>query len=80
MLTGLYSPRHGVRSIGAHRLHPHVATLPGVLAAAGYHTIAEVTGPLGTENGLADSDHPWMGNEIGKTADVFRVNFHVMAL
>jgi len=52
MLTGLYSPRHGVRSIGAHRLHPNVATLASRLGGAGYHTVAEVTGPLGTENGL----------------------------
>jgi arylsulfatase A-like enzyme len=52
MLTGLYSPRHGVRSIGAHRLHPDVTTLATMLTNAGYHTVAEVTGPLGTENGL----------------------------
>ena len=52
MSTGLYSPRHGVRSIGAHRLHPDVATLASRLAAAGYHTVAEVTGPLGRESGL----------------------------
>lgn len=52
MLTGLYSPRHGVRSIGAHRLHPEVVTLASLLGAAGYHTVAEVTGPLGTESGL----------------------------
>lgn len=50
--TGLYSPRHGVRSIGAHRLQPDVPTLASVLAAAGYHTVAEVTGPLGRESGL----------------------------
>jgi arylsulfatase A-like enzyme len=52
MLTGLYSPRHGVRSIGAHRLHPDVTTLAQQLTAGGYHTVAEVTGPLGPENGL----------------------------
>lgn len=52
MLTGLYSPRHGVRSIGAHRLHPDVTTLATELGRAGYHTVAEVTGPLGTESGL----------------------------
>jgi arylsulfatase A-like enzyme len=52
MLSGLYSPRHGVRSIGAHRLHPDVPMLATELAAAGYHTIAEVTGPLGRESGL----------------------------
>ena len=52
MLTGLYSPRHGVRSIGAHRLRADVATLPSTLAAAGYYTVAELTGPLGPESGL----------------------------
>jgi arylsulfatase A-like enzyme len=52
MSTGLYSPRHGVRSIGGHRLHPDAVTLATQLAAAGYHTIAEVTGPLGRESGL----------------------------
>ncbi len=52
MSTGLYSPRHGVRSIGRHRLHPEAVTLASRLAAAGYHTVAEVTGPLGRESGL----------------------------
>jgi len=52
LLTGLYSPRHGVRAIGGRPLRPGVATVPALLAAAGYHTIAEVTGPLLPENGL----------------------------
>ncbi|MEB2284002.1 MAG: sulfatase-like hydrolase/transferase [Myxococcales bacterium] len=52
MLTGVYAPRHGVRSIGAHRLHPDAPTLASLLAAAGYHTVAETTGPLGPESGL----------------------------
>jgi arylsulfatase A-like enzyme len=52
MLTGLYSPRHGVRAIGGRRLHPDVDTLPALLGAAGYRTVAEVTGPLLPENGL----------------------------
>ena len=52
MLTGLYSPRHGVRAIGGHRLHPHTVTLAECLRAAGYHGVAEVTGPLGAESGL----------------------------
>jgi arylsulfatase A-like enzyme len=52
MLTGLYSPRHGIRAIGGHRLHPEVATLPELLRAAGYHTMAAVTGPLLPESGL----------------------------
>jgi arylsulfatase A-like enzyme len=52
MLTGVYSPRHGVRAIGGRPLRPDVATVPALLAAAGYQTIAEVTGPLLPENGL----------------------------
>lgn len=52
MLTGTYSPRHGVRSIGGERLHPTLATLPELLRDAGYHTVAEVTGPLGPESGV----------------------------
>lgn len=52
MLTGLHSPRHGVRSIGKHRLHPNVTTVAGQLTDAGYHTVAEMTGPLGRESGL----------------------------
>lgn len=52
MLTGTYSPRHGVRAIGGHRLDPQAVTLPAVLADAGYHTVAEVTGPLLPESGL----------------------------
>lgn len=52
MLTGTYSPRHGVRAIGGLPLHPDVVTLPTLLRHAGYHTVAEVTGPLLPENGL----------------------------
>jgi arylsulfatase A-like enzyme len=52
MLTGLYSPRHGVRAIGGRPLRPDVATVPALLAAEGYHTLAEVTGPLLPENAL----------------------------
>ncbi len=52
MLTGLYSPRHGVRAIGGLRLRPEPATLPALLAEAGYHTVAEMTGPLVPESGL----------------------------
>jgi hypothetical protein len=52
MLTGTYSPRHGVRAIGGLRLHPDRVTLPTLLTAAGYHAVAEVTGPLVAESGL----------------------------
>jgi arylsulfatase A-like enzyme len=52
MLTGVHSPRHGVRAIGGDRLHPGVTTLAERLAASGYHTVARVTGPLVPESGL----------------------------
>ncbi len=52
MLTGLHSPRHGVRAIGGRPLRRDVPTLPALLADAGYHTVAEVTGPLLPENAL----------------------------
>jgi arylsulfatase A-like enzyme len=52
MLTGTYSPRHGIRAIGGHRLHPRAVTLPALLRDAGYRTMAAVTGPLLPESGL----------------------------
>jgi arylsulfatase A-like enzyme len=52
ILTGTHSPRHGVRAIGGVRLHQDACTLGSELAAAGYYTLAEVTGPLVAESGL----------------------------
>jgi arylsulfatase A-like enzyme len=54
MLTGCYPYEHGVRGLTGHRLAPGVETLAGALGAVGYHTEAEVTGPLGPELGLFD--------------------------
>jgi len=53
LLTGLYSPRHGVHMVWGDRLPDYVKLLTEVLAAEGYHTYAEVTGPLLPEMGLA---------------------------
>ncbi len=52
ILTGCYPPKHGVRGLQGYRLSESVKTLPEVFAAAGYHTFAEVTGPLLPETGV----------------------------
>lgn len=46
ILTGTYSLRHGIRSLRGYRLRSRLATLPAELRRLGYHTHAEVTGPL----------------------------------
>lgn len=46
LLTGLYSPGHGIRTLQGPALRPNVTTLPALLKQAGYHTFVEVTGPL----------------------------------
>jgi len=53
LLTGLYSPRHGVHLVWGYRLPAQVPMLTERLAASGYHTYAEVSGPLLPEMGLA---------------------------
>jgi arylsulfatase A-like enzyme len=61
MLTGSYPPRHGVRGLQGYRLSSAVTTLAEVFGAAGYHTHAEVTGPLlpqtGVLRGFEDARH-----------------------
>jgi arylsulfatase A-like enzyme len=51
ILTGEYPVRHGIWTMSRHRLNPEVRTLPETLAAAGYTSYAEVSGPLRTEQG-----------------------------
>jgi len=46
MMTSMFGFRHGVRSIRGYKLKEGIQTLPEVLSGAGYHTVAEVTGPL----------------------------------
>lgn len=52
LLTGRYPFDNGIRSLYGHRLAEGVRTLPELLREAGYHTWAEVSGPLAAEAGL----------------------------
>jgi len=52
ILTGRYPFEHGVRTHAGMKLSSDVSLLPEHLRAAGYHTYAEVSGPLGPEVGL----------------------------
>jgi arylsulfatase A-like enzyme len=52
LLTGTYSFVHGIRSIFGLRMNSVVPSLVEALRAEGYHTIAEVSGPLFPETGL----------------------------
>ncbi len=53
LLTGQYSPLHGVHLVWGYRLPQSVPMLTEPFKAAGYHTYAEVSGPLLPEMGLA---------------------------
>lgn len=52
MLTGCYPPKHGVRGLQGYRLSEAVTTWAEAFSKAGYHTYAEVTGPLLPETGV----------------------------
>lgn len=52
LLTGMYSFVHGIRSIFGLKMNATVPSLVEALRADGYHTIAEVSGPLFPETGL----------------------------
>ena len=52
MLTGCYPPKHGVRGLQGYRLSSSLTTLAEAFQAGGYHTHAEVTGPLLPETGV----------------------------
>lgn len=52
ILTGCYPPKHGVRGLQGYRLSSALQTMPEMFARAGYHTYAEVTGPLVPETGI----------------------------
>ena len=58
LLTGCFSTRHGVRTLLGVKLNQNLPTLPECLGKMGYHTIAEVTGPLleltGLDRGFQD--------------------------
>lgn len=53
ILTGLYPLVHGVRSLRGYKLNTEVRTLAEVLSQSGYHTYAEVTGPLMPQLGIS---------------------------
>ena len=61
ILTGCYPPKHGVRGLQGYRLSSSVKTMAEMFSEAGYHTFAEVTGPLLKETGIlrgfADAHH-----------------------
>jgi len=58
ILTGLYPFGHGVRSLYGYKLKPAAKTLAQVFAENGYHTYAEVTGPLMPQIGISKGfDH-----------------------
>ena len=52
LLTGRYPAEHGIRSLLGYKLGADVRTLPEILREHGYHTVAEVTGPLFPLTGL----------------------------
>lgn len=52
LLTGTYSFVHGIRSIFGLKLNPAVPSLVDAFRTQGYHTLAEVSGPLFPETDL----------------------------
>jgi arylsulfatase A-like enzyme len=57
LLTGCYPPKHGVRGLQGYRLSKAVKTMAEVFAEGGYHSFAEVTGPLLPETGILRGFH-----------------------
>lgn len=62
LFTGRYAGNHGVKGMIGVRLLDGIPTLAEIFASAGYHTYAEVTGPL----------TPLLGLARGFSRDVFR--------
>ncbi len=52
LLTGCYPPKHGVRGLKGFQLPASLTTMAEALGSAGYHTCAEVTGPLLPATGI----------------------------
>ena len=52
ILTGTYPFVHGIHSLAGRRLRSDLPTLPELFKANGYHTWAEMTGPLEAVTGL----------------------------
>ncbi|MAG21795.1 MAG: hypothetical protein CL943_00620 [Candidatus Diapherotrites archaeon] len=67
ILTGKYSFKHGVRTIGGYALNPNVSTIAKAFKDAGYHTIAEVTGPLLEEVNMGSGFDDYNFRETNQT-------------
>ncbi len=67
LLTGLYPFQHGVRSLSGFGPKEDMVTYPTILAAAGYHTYAEVTGPLLRDIGFLGQFHEYRYREHTRT-------------
>lgn len=52
ILTGCYPPKHGVRGLRGYRLSTSLPTMAEVFSSGGYHTHAEVAGPLLPQTGV----------------------------
>jgi arylsulfatase A-like enzyme len=52
ILSGTYPFVHGIHSLAGRRLRSDLPTLPELFKASGYHTWAEMTGPLESVTGL----------------------------
>jgi arylsulfatase A-like enzyme len=52
ILTGCFPVKHGVKALMGYRLASNVTTMAEAFREAGYHTYAEVTGPLVPETGV----------------------------
>jgi arylsulfatase A-like enzyme len=76
ILTGAYPFVHGINTFVSGRLRPSLPTLPEVFKAHGYHTWAEMTGPLepitGLDRGFDDYHHrkynQWLDTDFGDDA------------
>lgn len=74
ILTGAYPVIHGVHSLARHRLRPDLPTLAEAFRTNGYHTWAEMTGPLlpvtGLERGFDKYRHrnytEWLDTSFGE--------------
>lgn len=69
ILTGMYPPSHGIKSLMRYKLNLGVKTLAEIFRENGYNTYAEVTGPLLPETGLNRGFDEYNYRE--KTDDVY---------
>ena len=67
LLTGLYPFEHGARSLSGYTAKAGIVTFPEILREAGYHTYAEVTGPLVEQMGFAQFFEHYIYREPAST-------------